>query len=56
MMLQGSESAMRLACTVGAMLLLCNATSAIASDIAVVGTGDGMEVLRAVGAAYRWWR
>jgi phosphate transport system substrate-binding protein len=43
---------MRLACTVGAALLVCNATSAIASDIAVVGTGDGMEVLRAVGAAY----
>jgi phosphate transport system substrate-binding protein len=43
---------MRLACMVGAALLVCNATSAIASDIVVVGTGDGMEVLRAVGAAY----
>ena len=43
---------MRLACMVGATLLVCNATSAIASDIVVVGTGDGMEVLRAVGAAY----
>lgn len=43
---------MRLACVVGAALVVCNATSAIASDIVVVGTGDGMEVLRAVGAAY----
>ena len=37
---------------VGATLLVWNATGAIASDIVVVGTGDGMEVLRAVGAAY----
>jgi phosphate transport system substrate-binding protein len=37
---------------VGAALLVCNATGALADDIVVVGTGDGMEVLRAVGAAY----
>jgi phosphate transport system substrate-binding protein len=43
---------MRLACMVGATLLVWNATGAIATDIVVVGTGDGMEVLRAVGAAY----
>jgi phosphate transport system substrate-binding protein len=43
---------MRLPCIVGAALLVCNATGAIASDIVVVGTGDGMEVLRAVGSAY----
>src|SRR6185295_18301059 len=43
---------MSLACMVGATLLVWNATGAIAGDIVVVGTGDGMEVLRAVGAAY----
>jgi len=43
---------MRLPCMVGAALLVCNAAGAIASDIVVVGTGDGMEVLRAVGSAY----
>jgi phosphate transport system substrate-binding protein len=36
-----------------AALLFAGATgNAVAADLAVVGTGDGLEVLRAVGAAY----
>ena len=33
-------------------LLAAGATVSTAGDLAVVGTGDGLEVLRAVGAAY----
>jgi len=36
----------------GAAVWLAGAASATAGDLAVVGTGDGLEVLRAVGAAY----
>lgn len=43
---------MRFAYIVGAALSICNVTGALAGDIVVVGTGDGMEVLRAVGSAY----
>ena len=35
-----------------AVLLTAGATVSTAGDLAVVGTGDGLEVLRAVGAAY----
>jgi phosphate transport system substrate-binding protein len=36
----------------GAMCLIGATARAAAGDLAVVGTGDGLEVLRAVGAAY----
>jgi len=36
----------------GVLCLVGATTSAAAADLAVVGTGDGMDVLRAVGAAY----
>ena len=35
-----------------AVLLTASAIATTAGDLAVVGTGDGLEVLRAVGAAY----
>jgi len=42
----GFRQLLAVLCLVGAT------TSAAAADLAVVGTGDGMDVLRAVGAAY----
>jgi hypothetical protein len=44
---------MRFARVLGAALWWAGATAgAAAGDLAVVGTGDGLEVLRTVGAAY----
>jgi phosphate transport system substrate-binding protein len=49
----GWESVMRFVGLVSAVLWLAGAAgNAGAGDIAVVGTGDGLEVLRAVGSAY----